>query len=130
MIRTSYYLLFWMNFVAVPFILPSYYPTETFGRVIRLSDLGNILAYYLDKTTLLKDEVLLAVGCPIFPPFYIDSQISVHRKFKKIDILENVRFRIFNLFLKEEKTTMTKLRKSIILCLFYPQRFKVFYLYK
>jgi hypothetical protein len=27
------------------------------------------------------------VGCPIFPPFYIDSQISVHRKFKKIDQL-------------------------------------------
>jgi hypothetical protein len=35
--------------------------------------------YYL----YLKDEVLLTVGCPIFPPFYIDSQISVHRKFKK-----------------------------------------------
>ena len=32
---------------------------------------------------LIKDEVLLTVGCPIFPPFYIDSQISVHRKFKK-----------------------------------------------
>ena len=31
----------------------------------------------------IKDEVLLTVGCPIFPPFYIDSQISVHRKFKK-----------------------------------------------
>jgi hypothetical protein len=30
----------------------------------------------------IKDEVLLTVGCPIFPPFYIDSQISVHRKFK------------------------------------------------
>jgi hypothetical protein len=29
---------------------------------------------------LIKDEVLLTVGCPIFPPFYIDSQISVHRK--------------------------------------------------
>jgi hypothetical protein len=32
---------------------------------------------------LIKDEVLLMVGCPIFPPFYIDSQISVHWKFKK-----------------------------------------------
>ena len=31
----------------------------------------------------IKDEVLLTVGCPIFPPFYIDSQISVHWKFKK-----------------------------------------------
>ena len=31
----------------------------------------------------IKDEVLLTVGCPIFPSFYIDSQISVHRKFKK-----------------------------------------------
>ena len=32
---------------------------------------------------LIKDEVLITVGCPIFPPFYIDSQISVHRKLKK-----------------------------------------------
>jgi hypothetical protein len=40
----------------------TYYPTETFDRVICLSDLGNILEYYLDKTTLLKDEVLLTVG--------------------------------------------------------------------
>jgi hypothetical protein len=62
-----------------------YYPgLRDILRVICLSDLGNILAYYLDKTTLLKDEVLLTVGCPIFPPFYIDSQIFVHRKFKKI----------------------------------------------
>ena len=37
---------------------------------------------------ILKDEVLLTVGCPIFPPFYIDSQISVHRKFKKKWYLE------------------------------------------
>ena len=36
---------------------------------------------------IIKDEVLLTVGCPIFSPFYIDSQISVHRKFKKIDQL-------------------------------------------
>ena len=35
---------------------------------------------------LIKDEVLLMVDCPIFPPFYIDSQI-VHRKFKKISKL-------------------------------------------
>jgi hypothetical protein len=34
-----------------------------------------------------EGQVLLTVGCPIFPPFYIDSQISVHRKFKKIDQL-------------------------------------------
>ena len=40
----------------------------------------------LDMTDLwwiIKDEVLLTVGCPIFPSFYIDSQISVNRKFKK-----------------------------------------------
>ena len=63
-----------------------------------LSDLGNILAYYLDKTTLLKDEVLLTVGCPIFPPFYIDNQISVHRKLKKIDqmIFRNAKEIYFN----------------------------------
>jgi hypothetical protein len=24
------------------------------------------------------------VGCPIFPPFYIDSQISVHRNLKLV----------------------------------------------
>ena len=36
--------------------------------------------------SLLKDEVLITVGCPIFPPFYIDSQISVHRKFKNRSI--------------------------------------------
>jgi hypothetical protein len=37
--------------------------------------------------TFIKDEVLLTVGCPMVPPFYIDRQISVHRKFKKIDQL-------------------------------------------
>ena len=31
---------------------------------------------------LIKEKVLITVGCPIFS-FYIDSQISVHRKFKK-----------------------------------------------
>jgi hypothetical protein len=47
---------------------------------------------------LIKDEVLLTVGCPIFPPFYIDSQISVHRKFKKIDqlIFRNAKEIYFN----------------------------------
>ena len=35
----------------------------------------------------IKDEVLITVGCPIFPPFYIDSKISVHRKLNKIDQL-------------------------------------------
>jgi hypothetical protein len=38
------------------------------------------------------------VRCPIFPPFYIDSQISVHRKLKKIDqlIFRNVKEIYFN----------------------------------
>ena len=47
---------------------------------------------------LIKDEVLLTVGCPIFPPFNIDSQISVHRKFKKIDqlIFRNAKEIYFN----------------------------------
>jgi hypothetical protein len=41
-------------------ILPSPYPglrdiiPDPKGRVICLSDLGNILAYYLDKTTLIS----------------------------------------------------------------------------
>jgi hypothetical protein len=34
-----------------------------------------------NKYDLIKDEVLLTVGCPIYP-FYVDSQISVHRKLK------------------------------------------------
>jgi len=47
---------------------------------------------------MIKDEVLLTVGCPIFLPFYIDSQISVHRKFKKIDqlIFRNAKEIYFN----------------------------------
>jgi hypothetical protein len=46
---------------------------------------------------LLEDVVLLTVGCPIFP-FYIDSQISVHRKYKKIDqlIFRNAKEIYFN----------------------------------
>jgi hypothetical protein len=46
----------------------------------------------------IKDEVLLTVDCPIFPPFYIDSQMSVHRKFKKIDqlIFRNAKEIYFN----------------------------------
>jgi hypothetical protein len=46
---------------------------------------------------LIKDEVLLTVGCPIFP-FYIDSQISVHRKSKNIDqlIFRNAKEIYFN----------------------------------
>jgi hypothetical protein len=38
--------------------------------------------WFVLYSVIIKDEVLLTVGCPIFPPFYIDSQISVHRKFK------------------------------------------------
>jgi hypothetical protein len=47
--------------------------------------LGDNTGSVLDDigATIIKDEVLLTVGYPIFPPFYIDSQISVHRKFKK-----------------------------------------------
>ena len=62
---------------------------------------------------IIKDEVLLTVDCPIFPPFYIDSQISVHRKFKKIDQLifrnakeiyfdENSQFFIYLLYVKSK----------------------------
>jgi hypothetical protein len=48
---------------------------------------------FLLNVVVIKDEVLLTVGSPIFPPFYIDSQISVHWKFKKIDqlIFRNVK---------------------------------------
>ena len=45
--------------------MPKYYPSlrdilpSSTGRVICLSDLGNILVYYLDKTTLLYKYILL-----------------------------------------------------------------------
>jgi hypothetical protein len=47
---------------------------------------------------IIKDELLLAVGCQIVLPFYIDSQISVHRKLKKIDqlIFRNTKEIYFN----------------------------------
>jgi hypothetical protein len=52
----------------------------------------------LSRDMIIKDEVLLTVGCPIFLPFYIDSQISVHRKFQKIDqlIFRNAKEIYFN----------------------------------
>jgi hypothetical protein len=37
----------------------------------------------LSLESIIKDEVLITVSCPIFPSTYIDSQISVHRKLKK-----------------------------------------------
>ena len=47
--------------------------------------IGNI--FYARKrniiVSLYKGRSPYTVGCPIFLPFYIDSQISVHRKFKK-----------------------------------------------
>jgi hypothetical protein len=57
-----------------------------------------ILELHCIYNDIIKDDVLLTVGCPIFPPFYIDSQISVHRKFKKIDqlIFRNAREIYFN----------------------------------
>ena len=47
---------------------------------------------------IIKDEVLITECCQIFPPFHIDSQISVHRKFKKIDqlIFRNAKEIYFN----------------------------------
>ena len=54
---------------------------------VALNTINHILFNIKLLFALIKDEVLLMVGCPIFPPFYIDSQISVHRKFKKIDQL-------------------------------------------
>ena len=44
----------------------------SFGRVICLSDLGNILAYYLDKTTLLYkyliiEEIIAETGIKYLP---------------------------------------------------------------
>ena len=62
--------------------------------------LGDNTSSVLDDigVTIIKDEVLLTVGYPIFPPFYIDSQISVHWKFKKIDqlIFRNAKEIYFN----------------------------------
>ena len=57
-----------------------------------------IFFFFFNYLNLIKDEVLLTVRCPIFPPFYIDSQISVHRKLKKIDqlIFRNAKEIYFN----------------------------------
>ena len=57
-----------------------------------------MLEYKIQMDRIIKDEVLITVGCQIFPPFYIDSQISVHRKFKKIDqlIFRNAKEIYFN----------------------------------
>ena len=45
-----------------PGIMPNYYPgLRDMGRVICLSDLGNILAYYLNKTTLLYKYTMAKV---------------------------------------------------------------------
>jgi hypothetical protein len=54
--------------------------------------------FALLSNQLINDKVLLTVGCPIFPPFYIDSKISVHRKLKKIDqlIFRNAKEIYFN----------------------------------
>jgi hypothetical protein len=54
--------------------------------------------FFFNYLNLIKDEVLLTVRCPIFPPFYIDSQISAHRKLKKIDqlIFRNAKEIYFN----------------------------------
>jgi hypothetical protein len=46
----------------------------------------------------IKGRSPFTVGCPICPPFYIDSQISVQRKFKKIEqlIFRNAKEIYFN----------------------------------
>jgi hypothetical protein len=46
------YILMW----SCPANMPKYYPglRDIFPRLICISDLGNILAYYLDKTTLIS----------------------------------------------------------------------------
>ena len=52
-----------------------------FGRVICLSDLGNILAYYMDKTTLLTTIQILDILCiliftkKLLLPFFIEFVI-------------------------------------------------------
>jgi len=52
-----------------------------FGRVICLSDLGNILAYYMDKTTLLTTIQILDILCiliftkKLLLPFFLEFVI-------------------------------------------------------
>jgi hypothetical protein len=64
----------------------------------RVSTYKRKIINYHGERKILMDEVLLTVGCPIYPPFYIDSQISVRRKFKKIDqlIFRNAKELYFN----------------------------------
>ena len=77
------------------------FPTEVSDMARNMTE--NWVAYLLSISHkmadyFMKDEVLLTVGCPIFPPFYIDNQISVHRKFKQIDqlIFRNAKEIYFN----------------------------------
>jgi hypothetical protein len=67
--------------------MPKYFPglrdILPFGRVICLSDLGNILAYHLDKTTLLYNYTTLYLMCSqainqnIFPKVLGTAQCSI-----------------------------------------------------
>ena len=66
-----------------PSNMPKYYPglrdiTRPNGRVICLSDLGNILAYYLDKTTLIS--LLYRVSnCPgNMPKYYPGNMLKYY----------------------------------------------------
>ena len=77
---------------------------QNFHRAVILLKRDRVSTYkrkiinYHGERKILMDEVLLTVGCPIYPPFYIDSQISVRRKFKKIDqlIFRNAKELYFN----------------------------------
>jgi hypothetical protein len=58
--------------------IPKYYPglrdiTQPKERVICLSDLGNILAYYLDKTTLIS-LLYWVSNCPGNMPKYYSTK--------------------------------------------------------
>ena len=43
----------------------------------------DILVHKNNWRTIIKDEVLITVGCPIFPSILIANVISVHRKLNK-----------------------------------------------
>ena len=62
---------------------------KNFGQVICLSDLGNILAYYLDKTTLIS-LLYWVSNCPGNMPKYYSGKYHIQKLTQSIIINSNI----------------------------------------
>ena len=96
----------------------NYYPglrdiLPTFVRVICLSDLGNILAYYLDKTILLYNYYMTSDN--VFSDwltsavtFFHKTLFSTHKRYREVNII----FQTFSRHLKIEIVFPNYLKSS------------------